>query len=125
MAVTSVLSIIGKDIKKVFSWLGSPKGQAIIGAGEAVVETIFPLATGIINIANVWLAKIIQVEALAAGAASQDGTGVLKATIVMGELTPVILAFAQTHGLPVPTADKIAAANTALVAFLNALEAKS
>lgn len=125
MAVSTVLSTIGKDIKKVFSWLGSPTGQAIITAGEGVAESIFPMATGIINIANTWLAKIIQVEALAAGAAQQDGSGIQKASIVIGDVTPVVLAFAQQHGLPIPTADKIANANTALVAFLNALEAKS
>lgn len=124
MAVTSVLSAIGKDIKKVFSWLGSPTGQAVVTAGEGVVEGLFPLATGIINIANTWLSKIIQVEALAAGAAVQTGSGVQKAAIVIGDVTPVVLAFAEQHGLPVPTADKISAANTALVAFLNALEAK-
>jgi hypothetical protein len=124
MAAKSLLTALGSDVKKVFSWLGSKNGQTVIQTGEAIVETIYPPATGIINIANKWLAEIVKTEALAAGAGAQSGTGVQKSAIVIQAVTPEILAFAEQNKLPTPTADQIQTASNALVAFLNALDAK-
>jgi hypothetical protein len=116
----SFLSTLGADVKKVFDWLGSSKGQAVIAAGEGVVESVYPPATGIINLANTWLSEIIKSEGLAAGAAAQTGTGVQKAAIAINAVTPQAIAFAAAHGLPAPDAEAISKANDALVAFLNA-----
>lgn len=124
MAAKSLLTTIGNAFKDVFKWLGSSAGQTVIQTGEAIAEAIDPGLTGIINIANTWLNEIIKVETLAAAAGDQVGSGVQKAAMVTTAMTPEILLFAQQHGLPVPTAAKIEAANDALVAFLNALDGK-
>jgi hypothetical protein len=125
MAGTSLLASIGKDIKGVFSWLGSAKGQSVIAAGEGVAETIAPQITGIVNLANQGLAEILKMEALAVAAGEQSGSGASKSAAVVSSLTPQILEYAQQNGLPTPTATKIQAASDALVAFMNALDGKS
>ena len=120
----SVLATIGADAKLVFAWIGSAQGQKVISVGEAAVETIAPQLTGFINLANQGLAEVVKVEALAAAAGSQTGTGAQKSVAVASAITPAILAYAQQNGLPVPTADKIQNATNGLVAFFNALEGK-
>lgn len=119
----SILSSIGSETKKVFEWIGSPKGQAIITTGEGIVEDIDPPLTGLINLANLGLAEIVKVEALAASASQQTGSGPLKLIAVTEALTPQILDYAQKNGLSTPTAAQIQAAINGLVAFGNALEA--
>lgn len=119
----SFLSAVGKDFKAVFSWLGSTKGQAVVGTGEAVVEAIVPGAAGAITLANSWLSEIIKTETLAAAAGQQSGTGAQKAASVITSITPEVLNFASVNGLPTPTADQISTASTALVTFLNTLGA--
>lgn len=121
----SFISALGGDIKKVFGWLSSPKGQAVITAGEGVVETVWPAATGIINIINKWVSKAITVEGVAEAAGQSSGTGVQKAAIVIADLTPVILADAKQAGLPEPTADTISKVNDQVVAILNLLSGKT
>jgi hypothetical protein len=121
MSFKSVLSVIGSDIKAVFAWIGSPKGQQVILTGEAAVETIFPAATGLINLANAGLAEILKVEALATGAAIQNGSGLQKLTAVTTAIAPEVLAYAQQHGLATPTSTEIQTAVNGLVAFANAL----
>ena len=120
MSATSLLSTIGKDIKGVFAWLGSPTGQNIIKTGEAVVEAIYPPATAIINLANTWLTEAIKTEAIAAAAGASVGSSTQKAAATLAATTPQAIAFAQQYGLPTPTAAQLNAANTAIVAFLNA-----
>ena len=120
MIVKSILVTIGKDFKGVFAFLGSSKGQAIIATGETLVESVYPPLTGAINLANSWMVEIVKDEALAAAAGQQVGSGEQKAAAVISTITPAALAFAQQNGLPAPTAAQLAAANTALVAFLNA-----
>lgn len=119
----SILSSIGSETKKVFEWIGSPKGQAVITTGEGIAEDIDPPLTGLINLANTGLAEIVKVEALAAGASQQAGSGPLKLIAVTEALTPQILDYAQKNGLPAPTSAQIQAAINGLVAFGNALEA--
>jgi len=119
----SILSSIGSETKKVFEWIGSPKGQAVITTGEGLVEDVDPPLTGLINLANLGLAEIVKVEALAAGASQQTGSGPLKLIAVTEALTPQILDYAQKNGLSTPTSAQIQAAINGLVAFGNALEA--
>lgn len=121
--VKTVLSVFGGDVKKVWSWITSPTGQKVIQAGEGVAETIDPGLTGIITLANNWMAEIIKTEALAAAAGSQ-GSGTEKAAEVMKSVTPQAIQYAQANGLPAPTAAKLQAANDALVIFFNAFEFK-
>lgn len=121
----SWLSTLGGDVKKVFSWLGSPKGQAIVGTAEGVVEAVDPALDGIIGITNTWLQEIYKAQALATAAAAGATGGVQKASIVLNTLTPQVIAFAEAQKLPVPTGNDLLLANNALVAFLNALGAGS
>ena len=55
MSFISVLSTIGKDIGKVFAFIGAPKTQAVIGVVEGVAEDVFPQLTGLINLTRVRL----------------------------------------------------------------------
>jgi len=118
----SVLSVIGADAKKVFAWVGGP-GAAVITSGEAIVEAVDPGLTGIINLANTYLAEVLKTEALATAAGAQSGTGMQKSAAVVAAVTPAVVAYAQAAGLPAPTAAEITAAANGIVAFLNALNA--
>lgn len=120
MAIKSVLDKIAVGFKDVFNFLGSAKGQAIVSAGEAVIETIAPGTAGLINLANNWMTEIVKTETLAVAAEVQTGTGPQKAAMVLSSVTPQAIEFAKANGLPNPTAAQLAAANTALVAFANA-----
>lgn len=122
----SWLATLGKDIEKVFDWLGSPKGQAVIGTGESLLEVVDPALSGVIGITNAWIQEIYKAQALAtAAAASPTTSGAKKAAIVLTTLTPQVIAFAEAQHLPVPTGTDLINANNALVAFLNALGASS
>lgn len=112
----SFLSTIGKDIKAVFSWLGSPKGQAVIQTAGAVISTIDPALIGIVTLTESWITKVISTEALAVAAGQQTGSGATKAAAVLNAMQPEI-----TKYFPNATATELQNANTALVAFLNAL----
>jgi hypothetical protein len=120
MSFTSVLSVFGRDVKKVFAWIGSPQAQTLIKEGEAVAEAVYPPLTGIIAIGNTFMTEAVKVEALAAAAGEQNGTGTQKAAAVLNAATPQVLAFAQQYGLPAPTSAQLQQANDAIVAFLNA-----
>lgn len=120
MSFTSVLSTIGKDVKGVFTWLGSSTGQKIIQTGEAVVEAIIPASAGLITLGNTWMTEAIKTEAIAAAAGASSGSSTQKAAATLLATTPQAIAFAQQYGLPAPTATQLNAANTAIVAFLNA-----
>ena len=117
----SFLSAFGNDVKKVFGWLGSPKGQAIIGTGEAVVEAIDPALDGVVTLTNTWLQEIYKAQALAAAAAAGSTGGTQKSAMVLNAMTPQVLAFLKTQGLAPANSAQLQAANDALVAFLNAL----
>jgi hypothetical protein len=121
MSFKSVLETIGADVKKVFAYVGSPQGQALITAGESVAETAFPEITGLVNLANTYITESLKTEALAAGAAQQNGTGTQKLAAVIAAVTPTALAYAQQNKLPTPTAAQIQAGANGIVSFLNAL----
>lgn len=123
MSFKSVLDYLGSDVKKVFAWAGSPKGQAEIATGEALAEAVFPPATGMIAIGNVFLNEAIKTQALATAAGAQEGSSTQKAAVALNAAGPQAIAFAQQYGLPAPTAAQLQAANTAIVAFLNAFSA--
>ena len=121
----SWLSTLGNDVKKVFGWLGSPKGQAVLSAGEGVVEAVDPALDGVINLTNTWLQEIFKAQALATAAAANATGGVQKSAMVLNTVTPQVIVFATAQGLPIPTGVELQNANNALVAFLNALGAGS
>jgi hypothetical protein len=123
VSVKSVLDKIGSEAKEVFAFLTSTKGEAIVGAGEAAIETIVPGSAGLITIANNWLTEIVKSETLAAAAGQQTGTGTQKAALVLSAVTPQAIQFAQANGLPTPTAAQLQKANSALVDFANAFTA--
>lgn len=125
----SFLSTVGKDIKGVFTWLGSAKGQAVVAGTENLVEvgaTIAgigaPVQAGI-NLLNNWMAEIVKAQAIGEAAAA-TGTAegnTTKAAAVLNAIGPQVTAFAQSQGLPATSAANLAVINTALVTALNAL----
>jgi len=118
----SFLSAFGNDVKKVFGWLGSPKGQAIIGTGEAVLEAVDPALDGVVTLTNTWLQEIYKAQALATAAGATGTLGNTgKAAMVLNAVTPQVMAFLKTQGLAPANSTQLQAANDALVAFLNAL----
>lgn len=119
MSFSSILKTIGSDVKRVFTWIGSPAGQTTITTAGAVVEAVDPGLTGIVTLAETWIKNAFTVEALATAAASQHGTGVQKAAAVMQQVMPAVLQYAKSAGLPNPDAAQIQNANNAIVAFLN------
>lgn len=113
----SFLSTIGKDIKGVFSWLGSAKGQAVVQEAGQVVSAIDPALSGIVTLAEGWITKAIAYEALAVAAGSTPGSDTQKAAAVISEMGPVVAQY-----FPAATAAQLNNANTAIVAFLNAFD---
>jgi hypothetical protein len=118
----SFLSAFGNDVKKVFSWLGSTKVQAVVGVAEAIAEAVDPALDGVITLTNTWVQEIYKAQALATAAVATGSTGnAQKAALVLNAVTPQVTAFLKSQGLSAATATQLQAANDALVAFLNAL----
>lgn len=125
-AVTmSWLQTLGKDVKSVFNWLGSPKVQGAITTGEVLGETVVdafnPALAGLNPIINSWTQEIFKAQALGAAADATTGSGAAKAAMVLQSVTPQVVAFAEQNKLPVPTGTQLQAANDALVEFLDVL----
>ena len=121
----SWLGTLGNDVKKVFGWLGSPRGQAVLSTGEGFVEAVDPALDGVVNLTNTWLQEIFKAQALATAASANATGGVQKSAMVLNTVAPQVIAFATAQGLPIPTGVELQNANNALVAFLNALGAGS
>lgn len=121
MSFLSGLKVFGTDIEKAFAWFGSPKGQAVVSAGEAVAEAVDPAIAPIVSLFNEWAAKAYNVEALAVAAGQATGTGADKAVLVDSAISPTVLTYAQQAGLPARTAAQITAANNAVIAFIKAM----
>lgn len=121
----SFIKRIGSDFKAVFSFLGKPKVQAAILAGEAlgeaVVDTANPGLIGLNPIIDAWTKEIFKTQALAAAAGQADGNGAQKAAMVISSVTPQVLQFAEANKMPVPTGDRLLQANTLLYNFLEIL----
>lgn len=120
MSFLSGLKVFGQDIEKAFEWFGSPKGQAEIATGEAVVETALPISTPIFDLFNAWVKKAFIVESLAVAAGKATGTGADKAVFVDQAIAPDVIQYAKDAGLPVRSAVQVAALNNAVIAFINA-----
>jgi hypothetical protein len=128
----SFLKVIGSDAKKVLAFLASPKNQAIVvateNAGAAIVGAIDPALTAPIAsfmpLIQNWTAEIFKAEALGAAAIGVDpaATDIQKSAAVISALAPQVIAFAEANKLPIPTGDRMQAANDALVAFFDAFE---
>lgn len=116
----SFLTALKGDVVKVFNWIGSPKGQAVISLTETGVEAAFPAADGVITLLNTWGTEIFKSEALAM-AAGATGSNTQKAASVLNVLTPEVIAFAKAQGTPIPDAAKIQAINDGLVKIFNIL----
>jgi hypothetical protein len=116
----SFLSALKGDVKKVFGWIGSPKGQAIVAVAEGAVEDAFPAATSAIGLLNSWGTEIFKVQSMAE-AATATGSNLQKAAAVLNTITPQVLGFASTNGLPTPTSAAINKINDNLVEVLNLL----
>ncbi len=121
MSFLSGLKVFGKDIVKVFAWTGSPKGQAVIGTAEGLIEEAAPVTIPIVNLFNAWAQKAYAVESLAVAAGQAQGTGPQKAELAISTITPEVLKYAKDEGLSPRTADQITRANNALVAFIKAM----
>jgi hypothetical protein len=127
----SFLGTICTDVKKVFAFLGSSKGQAIVQTGETVVEDVATLA-GIgapvqagLNILNNWMIEAVKLQAIGSAAAAVTGSDETKAAAVISTMGPQVLAFAQENGFPAPTAANLLIINNSLVAALEALGAST
>jgi hypothetical protein len=123
MSFLSGLKVFGTDVEKAFAWFGSPKGQAVVAAGESTVEALIPASVPIVNLFNVWAAKAYNIESLAVAAGKATGSGPDKAVAVLTAVTPDVLQYAQESGLSARTAAQIQTANSALVTFINAMTA--
>ena len=123
MSFKSILDTIGNDAKKVFSFLSSSKGQAIVTTVETAVTDIDPTLSGIFTIVNSWMSEIFKTQALASAAAATTGSSTQKAAIALSSITPQVLSFAQANGLNTPTAADLSTINNALVTVLNTLGA--
>lgn len=121
MSFLSGLKVFGHKIETIFSWMGSPAGQTVISAGEAVVETVAPNSIPLVNLVNAWMQKAFTVEALAVAAGQSSGTGADKAALVMQSITPQVLTYAQQSGMAPRTASQIQAANDGLITIIKAL----
>lgn len=124
MSAKSILTVLGADAKVAWAWLASPTGQKVIMDAEQIVEMIDPPATGLINIANGWMAEILKTQLLSTYAGLASGANASKSQMTINSMKPQILAFAKAHGYPVPTPESLQLANDGLVKFLNAIEAK-
>jgi hypothetical protein len=114
---------LGGDIKKLFSWLSSPKGIQVAQAVEGAAEAVFPAADGVITLVNSWLTEIFKSQALATAAEATPGvtTNTAKAALVLSAVTPQAVQFAQQNGLPALAASDLNTVNTQLVNILNIL----
>lgn len=119
----SVLSTIGKDIKKIFTWIGSASGQKTIATAGEIVVAIDPALSGVVDLAENYIKQAFTIESVAVAASAQTGSGAQKLAAVIAAVTPSALQYAQQAGAPAPTAAQIEAQANAIVAFLNALPA--
>jgi hypothetical protein len=125
MSFLSGMKVFGTDIVKAFAWFGSPKGQAVVAAGESVLETAIPVTIPAVNLFNVWATKAYSIEALSVAAGKSTGTGADKAELAISTITPEVLQYAQQEGLSPRTAAQITAANKAVIDFINAMTGES
>lgn len=111
----SFLSTIGKDVKAVFNWLGSPTGKDVVADAGTVAVAIDPALAGIVGLAESWITKAITLQALGTAAGETAGSDEQKAAAVMTAMGPQVIAL-----FPTATQAQLSNANNAIVAFLDA-----
>jgi hypothetical protein len=114
---------LGMDIVKGFEALESPKGQAIVGAAEAVTMAIYPPSAPVVAIVNSWMqrAAVIEGKAQAAAELGVTATGPQKATAAIAAVAPDIEAIIQQYKLLPLTPAQMSAVNDAVIVIANAL----
>jgi hypothetical protein len=115
MAFASILSDIGKSLKKVFT-----VGTQVAQAAEPFVDIVYP---GIGPLFNSVVAEAVKAEGLAIAAGQQNGTGPQKLASVVSSVTSEFNTFAQANNLAPMTTPQIEAAVSAIVTFLNSIPA--
>jgi hypothetical protein len=112
----SFLSAIVKPFTSIFHFLESPKGQAILSAGEGIVEAIDPALAPAITVVNSWMQKIFITEQLAEAAGQAAGTGAQKSVAVLTAIGPDLLKY-----FPTTTAANVQVINDAIVTIMKSL----
>ena len=117
------LQKLGHAIKVGAEYLASPKGQAVIAAGEGIAEVAFPPSAPVIALVNVWLERAGQVEAKAEAAADLGATATneQKAAAAIASVTPDVTAILQQNHLTPLTPEQLKIINDAVVAIARQL----
>lgn len=113
MAISSILSSIGKGLEKIFKI-----GTEVATAAEPLVDVLYP---GISPLFTSVVSEVVKAESLAITAGAQTGTGAQKLASVVSAVQSQFQSFAKTNNLPVPDQAQVSAAVSGLVTFLNAL----
>lgn len=115
----SALDDIGSFFKKVFV----PVNKVIVAADTAVIQTapLVNLIPGFGAMIESGAQVIAQVEAAAASAGAQTGTGETKLAIAIPTITPIVVNYLEANGLSAKSASSIAIITSALVTILNEL----
>lgn len=110
---TSILSDIGKGLKKFFT---VAVGVAV--AAEPIVDILFP---GVAVLYNSTVTAVGNAENAAIAAGNQTGTGAQKLAFVVAAIEKDFNAYALANGLPAQTTATVEAYVNAVVASLNAI----
>ena len=110
---TSILSDIGKGLKKIFTI-----GVDAAVVAEPFVDAIFPGFSGLYNST---VAAVANAEANAIAAGAQNGTGAQKLAFVVSAIETDFNAYTKSAGLPTASAQVIEGYVNAVVASLNAI----
>ena len=114
---------VGTVIVKGFEFLYSPKGQAIVAAGETAAELAFPPAEPVVAVVNAWMqqAAVVEGKAQAAASLGVNASSTQKAEAAIAAVTPDIEAILQKYNLlPLPAAS-MSKINDAVLTIANEL----
>lgn len=113
MSIKTILSDIVKGFEKVFTI-----GETVAKDVEPLIDTLFP---GFATMFNGVVTEAATVEAAAASANAQTGTGTQKLAAVISAVTPSIINYAAANGLATPTATNITNIVNSAVTVMNNL----
>ena len=111
---TSILSDIGKGLKKFFT-----VATEVAQVAEPFVDVVLP---GIAPLYNATLAAVVKAESSAIAAGSQNGTGAQKLALVVQSIETDFAAYATAQGISYNAAT-VQAWVSAVVATVNAIPA--
>ena len=113
----------GMAIAKGFEFIVSPKGQAIIGAGETALDIAFPPAAPVVAVVNAWMQKAALIEGKAAAAADLGvtATSTQKATAAIAAVAPDIEAILAQYKLLPLAPESLQKINDAVITIANEL----